>query len=155
MLPKTKRIWTKHLGFDQLINYTDGAWHTTFGGAIWTPQEDVVIVGFMLGTEFCAFGLVDGTVIAYLELSQVGGNLLVRDGTLLYIQTYESFLSLLGAQENRQYVPQRKIVMFPEGNGVNLPEGDTLYLHSHVQNLPDENHSVSAGHKATIYYLRG
>lgn len=155
MLAKANRIWTKFMGFDQTIDYTDGNWHTTFGGVIWTPQEDVVIVGFSMHTEFCSFQEVDGMVFAYAELTQVGGNLLVRDGSLGWTQAFEEWDSMLAEQENRIYFPGKLDIMFPSGNGVNLPEGDTLYLHSHVLNLPDENHYVACGFKAHIYYLRG
>lgn len=144
-------IFTHLLEYD-VANADNLAWAYDLSADLWQPQEDILIIGFNLQIELCAFTMVDGFFTAYTELSQSG--LWNRPGILGRVRAYEEWRSLLGAQEARIYSTEWQVVMFPAGHSVPIQEGGNLYIHCQYQ-TGAALHTVSIGTKAIIYYVKG
>ena len=136
-----------------MLDELAGAWQDKIGVSPWTAEEDLVIMGVALDIEMCAWNTAEGTAMAYVEVSQTAG--LNTDGTLIRGQCVSGYEEIMAASVQRWYHNFFQRVMFPDGYGVPLSEGASLYLNVHHQVSPvGSGYECSLGTAALIYYVR-
>ncbi len=142
-----KRIFTKRLWAGAAMN--NGDWKMYFAQDSFEAPEDLLIVGFDFSSGICGLAqkrLEDGEYHGYAELTQspewgqsgrlgfVGLTMVITDG----VATVEVF--------------EHINVQFQDGNYIDFPKGNKLFLHF-VQTSPVNGNSTF-GFDATIYYVK-
>ena len=151
MVAKNKRIKTHLLshtqsmvtGYDTILNAIDA----------WLVQDDITVIGIEIMAEAVYnVGLDSGLLECQVEVSRNGK--MFEDGALLQVIGYVYCRECtVGAGVNQCAVGEPLLVdrvMFPSGVGVDIDNGETIYLNLHGVNQMANTHQAIA--QATIYY---
>lgn len=121
---------------------------------IWVPQDDVRVVGIELDIDFDfagAISMAQGGCRGYSEVSRVGQ--FEQDGVLARVRMMIGSWVEVGGIAILGDMTDSMVVMFPDELGVDLDEGEPLYLNALAYNDCIDGGSRAFGTKAVIYYV--
>lgn len=154
MTVKSKRIKTKLMTKGQSIAAAGDEQY--LGADSWVVQEDITIIGLGLrvSVQDGAFGWDSGRVSALGEISRVAK--MFADGVLMGFCKHvicreatvgaNSTQTVLGGQPT-----EVQFIMFPEGYGVDMDDGEVLYLNTDLHNDMANAHHTSIN--GIVYYV--
>ncbi|MBA7589347.1 hypothetical protein ES708_31429 [subsurface metagenome] len=153
MTTKNKQIKTKYLvvSIDNVAGVNTGT--TTLA---WLLQDNITIIGWYLRAKVTPDANFDsGYQSVHAELSRAG--IISQEAMLSRIsarlQCGSSTMAtvienaVIGDNENNQ------VVMFPEGYGIDLDDGEYLYLHNTSNNTMGAGNGHVGSSIACIYYV--
>jgi hypothetical protein len=143
----SKRIFAAYL--EAHCTPITGAGATWFTGAdSFLAEEDIVVVGSKLGCFCNVPNENDGLGQFYCELSQNG--IPEKPGMINQAMAFDYWnTSPAGVQTS----PETNVIMFPEGRGVSLREGESIYLHAHGYGKTAGDCSFIMN--AILFYVKG
>ena len=146
MVAKAKRVFCKWMMGSHPITGT--ALSEVLGDDTWVVEEDVTIIGASLLARVTTPSENDGFARFRWELSQSGQ--MDKDGTILDAGAVDWWNT---APPGIAVGSTHAVVMFPEGYGVPISEGGTLYLHGH--GVGKSAGTVTFSGVACVYYTKG
>lgn len=156
MTAKNKRVKTHWMAtaFDVAAGTTSPPDTENNALLLWTPQDDITIIGCELWTELVASAELDsGKLLLATEFSTVGR--FNTDGLIAQLQNaWEARSVTVGAftSEVALGIPINSLVMmFPEGYGIDVEALDTLYMNCYQFNSMANSHRVSP--HILVYYV--
>lgn len=154
MTVKSKRIQTKRLFYNETVDNPPQSLAVGDAAVIWTLQEDITIVGVEMITEIeeNGTGWDSGNLLALCDLSRVGR--IHHDGVIAacrnIIDCWEATVGINANQVALGNNTNRELVMFPEGYGVDVDDGESLYLNCYAHN--EMSNPKRFYYYATIFY---
>lgn len=142
-----KRVFTKHLGGNATVSTGDLSWTSEL--LAWTSQENLTIIGAHLAVELVGGSENDGFQKLEMELSfssTIGMDVaFLSAGSSFYWNTTPAFGAVVAGNQ---------VVMFPEGYGLSMKEGETLFLTAKDVAFPSASVAFFKVN-AHIYYVKG
>ena len=146
-----ERIFTKSMDLNLELGsatYPPGAgW--LIAGLTWQPEEDVVLMGYQANAIVGTINQNDGQAYAAFECTQAP-NVGLGYGRLFHVEAQEYWNT---TPAGIMICEADEAVMFPEGEGIPVPEGTSVNIHVRW-------HAKSAGTgelslRAVLFYARG
>ena len=138
MTAKSKLIKTHLMKYDEVVDNPPQALAVPAPQVLWTPQDDITIIGMESYNEIEreGTGWDSGNLLCISEISRVGQ--FYRDGALMFCSAVvECGEATVGINANQCVLGSMfnmECEWFPEGYGVDLDDGETLYLNCYAHN---------------------
>lgn len=151
-----KKVKTKHLSATLVLERD--TW--TISDAInqWTTQDDIRVIGVHLSVAShlgSTPAMQEGLFWSQAEISRNGKSyqdgILIRVHCKLYYWTEIVIADQLAGSHGD--TDRQELVMFPDGHGVDLDDGETLYLHERGEVFIMSAGSPQMSALAIIYYV--
>lgn len=146
-----KKIWCKFLGGGNQILPAAGSLVPT-KLVDFICEENIVVVGAQLHCEAAAGSEIanDGDAYLHVHLTQYGLSTEGWRNELLSVMGHQNWNT---APASVQHEYQNEQIMFPEGYGLSLKEGEPFELWAHGNNTSAAE--VQIGCSATLFYVKG
>ncbi|MBA7711254.1 hypothetical protein ES703_120209 [subsurface metagenome] len=146
-----KKIWCAFLGGGNNVLPANG----TLVPVLLTDfiaEEDIVVVGAQLHVDPTAGHEIanDGDAYLHVHLTQYGLSAIGWRNELLYALGHQHWNTTPAGVSYLYAAPN---IMFPEGAGISLKEGESFELWAHGNNLSAAE--VQMGCSATLFYVKG
>jgi len=154
-ITKASRIRTKQIFANAQIPAGEGP-GVTLGSAFWTAQDDIRIIGFMLSMGMKIVGaLQEGRVNGHAELSRgAHGDIDAIFGEITPWVGFWTEIVVATQLAGSFGDPSRDIVvMFPEGHGIDVDEGESINLFVYAGNTMMASGTADIDSEAHIYYI--
>lgn len=143
-----KRVFTKYMGGAFAVEAADHKDDQMVDD--WIPQEDIIIIGAEIWLEPHPDYVHETAGESFWEAWLTGASVLKRDGSIVETSVWEG----IDAGTHLQHLTYNHVVvMFPEGYGVPVREGEHLNLLAEGNN--DGGETVEMDPRCLIYYVKG
>jgi hypothetical protein len=153
MTVKTKRIKTHYMSGGQK---TVSAGTSVFYLAddYWHLQDDITVIGVFLGSQIYKDNEYDSGLLQ--NITQISRNAVMNaDGEIACACAEQQGLSVtvgVGAETQLGGDPRNHVyLMFPEGYGIDIDDGEDLYLNTHMVNTMAQDQIMNS--HCLIYYV--